>query len=101
MLRYNFHHYQGTHPEFFTDFDCGTSGKLKGSEQIRRCNFSIKLTTLVEAGDLTGYYAEVTRELDRQTRWVALGESARPTRYISLKPSACGKLVCTIIPKHH
>ncbi len=28
--------------------------------------------TLVEAGDLTGYYAEVTRELDKQKRYMAI-----------------------------
>ena len=54
--------------EFFTDFDSGTSGKLKGEERMRRCDFALKLTTLVEAGDFTGYYAEVTRELDLKTR---------------------------------
>ena len=61
------------HPqsEFFTDFTMGTSGKLKGDEQLRRSDFALKLTTLVEAGDLTGYYAEVTRELDLEKRWTA------------------------------
>ncbi len=27
--------------------------------------------TLVEAGDLTGYYAEVTRQLDQQKRYMS------------------------------
>ena len=45
------------------------SGKIRGnSEQLGRCDFAIRLTTLVEAGDLTGYYTEVTRELDLQKR---------------------------------
>ena len=57
--------------EFFTDFETGTSGKVinKGEENQRRCDFSIKLLTLVEAGDLSGYYAEVTRELDLEKRY--------------------------------
>ncbi len=59
---------QSPQPEFFTDFETGTSGKVKGDERLRRCDFALKLTTLVEAGDLTGYYAEVTRELDLETR---------------------------------
>lgn len=43
-------------------------GNAGGKE--RRCDFAIQLMTLVEAGDLTGYYAEVTRELDRQKRYI-------------------------------
>ena len=45
------------------------SGKIRGSgEKVGRFDFAIRRTTLVEAGDLTGYYAEVTRELDLQKR---------------------------------
>jgi len=47
------------------------SGKIRGNgEKLGRCDFALRLMTLVEAGDLTGYYAEVTRELDLQKRLV-------------------------------
>lgn len=42
-------------PEFYTDFVNGTSGKLKMNteDQDRRCDFAIRLNTLVEAGNIT------------------------------------------------
>ena len=61
--------YSDSQPEYFTDFETGTSGKLKSDEKLRRCDFAHRLTTRVEAGDLTGYYAKVTRELDLEKRW--------------------------------
>lgn len=57
------------------DFETEMSGKLKGDEKLRRCDFALRLTTRVEAGDLTGYYAEVTRELDLEKRWVVYNNS--------------------------
>lgn len=45
------------------------SGKIRGKdEKLGRCDFALRLTTLVEAGDLTAYNSEVTRELDLQKR---------------------------------
>ena len=48
------------------------SGKIRGKgEKLGRWDFALRLTTLVEAGDLTGYYAEVTRELDLEKVGIA------------------------------
>ena len=47
----------------------GTSGKLQtnGSKK-RMCDFAIRLSKLVEAGDMTGYFCQVQREIDSESR---------------------------------
>ena len=36
---------------------------------------AIRITTLVEAGELTGYYCQVKRELDGEERYLITNES--------------------------
>ena len=55
--------------EFYSDFENGVSGIVKGGSKLPQNTISIKLTTLVEAEELTGYYAEVIRELDKKKRY--------------------------------
>ena len=43
---------------------------LKSNEAVCRSDFAIKTVTLVEAGLLTGYQTNVTRCVDRKTRYI-------------------------------
>ena len=51
------------------NWDEGTSGKLVRGELRSVNDFAIRITTLVEAGELTGYYCQVKRELDGEERY--------------------------------
>ncbi len=46
----------------------GTCGKVSKGHDKRMCDFALQLSTLVEAGELTGYFCGVRRELDREVR---------------------------------
>ena len=50
-----------------TDFSAGMSAKVEGGEQLRRCDFTFRLTTLVEAGDLTEYIPYLKPETQKVT----------------------------------
>ena len=55
--------------EFYSNWSEGTSGKImKTSEKRIMCDFAVKLTMLVEAGEFTGYFCEIRRELDGDVR---------------------------------
>jgi len=58
--------------EYYNDFLEGSSGivNLKSDAKFSVNTFAMKLKALVEAGESTGYYAEVVRELDKQKRLV-------------------------------
>ena len=47
----------------------GTAGKITKGVQKSQCDFALRLTTMVEAGELTGYFGEVRRELDGEVRY--------------------------------
>ena len=54
--------------EYFVDWERGTSGKIvKGSNRDLN-DFAIQIITLVEAGEMTGYYCRVKREIDGEER---------------------------------
>ena len=63
------HNIQGSNPkEYFVDWAHGTSGKIiKGCEKELN-DFAIRITALVEAGEMTGYYCVVKREMDGEER---------------------------------
>ena len=52
------------------DWEKGESGVWKSGEKVARCDFAIQLVALVEADQLTGFQAKVTRQLDHKSRWV-------------------------------
>ena len=66
--------------EFFVNWDGGAAGKITKGVQKRQCDFALKLTTMVEAGELTGYFCEVRRELDGEIRYPL------PTVHVVLQP---------------
>ncbi len=49
------------------NWEAGTCGKLSKGQKTM-CDFALKLSTLVEAGEMTGYFCAVRRELDGETR---------------------------------
>ena len=55
--------------EFFNDWERGVSGSV-GREGVHHVlnDFAIKITSLVKAGQHTGYMAEVKREHDGSVR---------------------------------
>ena len=54
---------------FFVNWDEGTSDKVVRGELRSVNKFAIKITTLVENRELTGYYCQVKRELDWEERY--------------------------------
>ena len=55
--------------DFFMNMDSGTCGKLYKGEKRKMCDFALKLTALVQAGEMTGYFCEVKREIDQEKRY--------------------------------
>ena len=57
-------------PEFYIQWDEGISGKVSKTGDLKAmCDFALQLTTLVEAGEMTGYSCDVRRELDGDVRY--------------------------------
>lgn len=50
--------------EFYTEWEKGQSGLLKGDCKVPKNNFAMQLTCLIEAEGCTGFMARVVRELD-------------------------------------
>ena len=55
---------------FFSDWDKGISGIVKGDCPLAKNNFAMKMLALVEGESCTGYLAEVIREIDKKIRCV-------------------------------
>lgn len=59
--------------EYYSDWESGTSGVTKkGGIRDARNDFAMNITAFVEAGNSTGYLANVKREFDGKIRWVDL-----------------------------
>ncbi len=56
--------------EIFINWELGTAGKSAKGEDKAMCDFAIRLKTLVEARELTGFYCEVKREMDGVSRYI-------------------------------
>lgn len=54
--------------EYFSDWEKGTSGVIKGGYKDAKNDFAVTLTAFVEAGSSTGYLADVKREHDGKVR---------------------------------
>ena len=78
--------------EFFTDFTKGISGIVKSGTRYPRNTFSMRLKALVEADEFTGYYIEVTRELDRKQRYYR--HSTKPNHYYWLPNTLAYCMLC-------
>ena len=50
--------------EYFSDWENGVSGVIKGAYKDAKNDFAITLTAFVEAGSSTGYLASIEREHD-------------------------------------
>ena len=65
---------------------CGVIKTLKGQRCYHvKMDCAIKLVALIEAGLSTGYQSEVTRSLDKTTRYEAIGYIF----YIIMLSNAC------------
>ena len=56
--------------EYFSDWVNAVSGVVKGGNKEAKTDFAIKITAFVEAGNSTGYLADVKREHDGKTRYL-------------------------------
>lgn len=54
---------------FYSDYENGVSGLIKGGVRVPRNTFAMKPNILVEADEFTGYYVDVVRELDKKHRY--------------------------------
>ena len=50
--------------EFYTEWEKGRSGFLKGDSKLPKNNFAMKLTCFIEAEGCTGFMARVVGGLD-------------------------------------
>lgn len=56
--------------EFFTDWETGTSGRVLGRDKKSvMCDFAIRLNTMVEANEMTGFHCDIKREMDKAERY--------------------------------
>ena len=61
--------------EYFSDWEKGTSGIIKGERKDARNDFAMKIVSFVEAGSSTGYLCQVKREHDGMIRYVCFTRS--------------------------
>lgn len=55
---------------FYSDYNNGVSGLIRGGIKVPCNTFAMKPTILVEAEEFTGYYVDVVRELDKKQQYV-------------------------------